>query len=119
MKPVKLSDLVSVEEALWVPSFHPLYGPPSMQRGGYTPLQHSASGFIAPGTENPDTWGICALVSHIQVVVKLFNAALQMPPTETPRARAEQYTRRAQEAIQLPCPSAETVTDLSELLLPL
>lgn len=63
--------------------------------------------------------GVCALVSHIQVVVKPFDAALQMLPTETPHARAEQHTCRAQGAIQLPCPSAKVVTDLSGLLLAL
>ena len=97
----------------------PLYGPPSVQRDVYAPLQHSAPGFVAPGTENPGTWGICALVSHIQVVVKPFNATWQIPPTETSRARTEQRTCRAQEAIQLPCPSAKIVTNLSGLLLAL
>jgi len=112
MKLVQLSGLVSVEEALWVPSFHCADLPACREC-----LQHSASGFVAPGTDNLGAQGICALVSHIQVVVKPFDAALQMPPRETPLARAEQHTWRAQEAIQLPWPSARTATNLSGLLL--
>lgn len=73
----------------------PLHGPPSVERGVSCPLQHSSSGFVAPGTENPDTRSICALVSPMQVVMKAFNASWQMLPTETPNARAEQHMCRA------------------------
>lgn len=53
MKLLKLSDLVSVEEALWVPSVHCTDLPAC--RGVYTPLQHSASGFVGPGTGSQGT----------------------------------------------------------------
>lgn len=45
--------------------------------------------FVVPGTEIPGTQGISVLVSHIQVVLEPFNAALQVPPSEKSHARAE------------------------------
>lgn len=53
MKLLKFSDLVFVEEALWVPSIHCTDLP--VCRGVYTLLQHSASGFEAPGTGSQGT----------------------------------------------------------------
>lgn len=119
MELVKLSNLVCVEEALRVPSCHctdlpACVRPPAAQCPCLYPQ------FVPPGTENPGTWGICALESHIQVVVKPFDAALQMPPTEAAHARVDQRMCRAEEISSASLsPTAQVVTVLSGLLLAL